>query len=93
MKRADDPRLRLRVWIDGRLAAETWLDVSSPDVERVADAATDSHSALVQRADRDGRRWLVEVYDPARPEREAYARFGTDTAGMVDPRQMAGERR
>lgn len=81
----DNPRLRLRVWVEGELIEETWVDTSGPDRERLTDAASQRHKALTDRADREGRRWLVETFDPALPEEQAYVRFGTDKAGMVEP--------
>lgn len=81
----DDPRLRFRIWIDGELIDEVWFDSSNPDTEQLASAAGERNSAHTQQADRESRRWLVEMYDPAKPEHEAYVRFGTDDAGLVDP--------
>lgn len=83
-----DPRMRFRVWIAGRLADEAWVDTSRPDAQEHIDTTRDHHWSLVEQADRDGQVWLVEIYDPDKPEEEAYMRMGTDADGMVDPRAV-----
>lgn len=84
----EDPRLRFRVWVDGELVDETWLDATNPDADEHFAAMTGRHEALVQAADLIDSVWLVEWYDPARPEDQAYGRAGTDVAGMVDPKPL-----
>ena len=83
-----DPRLRLRLYIDGAVFDEVWIDVSHADAQLRMDAAQHRHLALTGQAADRGQRWMVEVYDPARPEAEAYMRFGTDPLGMVEPREV-----
>lgn len=72
--------LRFRVWVAGQLRLEEWLD------ERINPAASaeaaQRHAALAMAS---GHPWLVEIYDPDADEANAYVRFGTDTAGMVEP--------
>jgi len=85
MKHFVDPRLRFRVWIAARLADEAWIDASNPDAEQLMEAVRAHQYALVEQAAAADRPWLIEVYDPAKPEDEAYWRLGTDAAGMVDP--------
>lgn len=80
--------LRFRVWIDGTLADETVIDTGEPNAKRLAGRASSRHQVLAAEAERDGRRWLIEIYDPAKPVLEAFTRFGTDRAGMVDPREL-----
>lgn len=89
-----DPRLRFRLWVDGELVDETWIDASSPDRDQLVDAMGRRHKALTDSADEGGRRWLAEVHDPAAPEAEASVRFGTDDrrlAEVYDPAKPTGE--
>lgn len=83
---AVDPRLRFRVYIDGKVADEVWLNADDPvDHQRVIDVRR-KHMRMTDEAERAGKAWLAEVYDPAEPVRSrAYTRFGTDVAGMIDP--------
>lgn len=85
-----DPRLRFRMWVDGRLVDEMWVDAGNPDAERITDAARDRHQAMAARADRDDLVWLVEVFDPGELPERAYVRMGTDRAGMVAPEPLCG---
>lgn len=72
--------LLCRLFIDGKLVDEVWLR---------NDAATDGvqsrHEQLALAADRDGKVWLVEIWDPDAPPDEAILRFGTDTSAMICP--------
>lgn len=87
----DDPRLRFRVYVDGVLVEEVWLDAENDaDHERVL-AIRERHKAMADQADADGKHWMVEVYEPALPKDRAYTRFGTDANGMVDPRPTKRE--
>ena len=80
-----DPRLRFRLFVGGQLIDQVWLNADNPaDHDRI-DEVRDRHDALSVQADADGLPWMVEVYDPALHDREAYLRFGTDTDGMVQP--------
>jgi hypothetical protein len=85
-----DPRLRFRVWDDGRLADEHWIDADTATAGD-AEAAAARQAAIVAAAAEAGRPWLAEVYDPALPEGRAYLRWGTDTAGMVNPVAVPGD--
>lgn len=71
--------LRFRVYVDGRLADERWLDLDS-----------DFHAAIAAQNEVIGRseRWLIEVYNPDAPEDQAYVRFGGDRQGMVEPHDV-----
>lgn len=84
----DDPRLRLRCFIDGKLIDETWLDAGNPDSEGLFAKTLRRHMDLVNAAQHQDVPWLIETYDPARPKEEAYQRIGTDTGGMVDPKPL-----
>lgn len=73
--------LLCRLYVGGELIESVWLR---------NDAATDGvqsrHEQLTLAADRAGKLWLIEIYDPDAPADEAFLRFGTDIAdGMVDP--------
>jgi hypothetical protein len=81
-------RLRLRVWVDGELADETWLP---GDVPHAGKDAGHRHRALTEAADAAGKLWLVELFDPSEPETTAYMRYGTDRRGMVLPLLLLGD--
>jgi hypothetical protein len=83
-----DPRLRFRVYVDGRLRVETWIDCIDADASAAADEAARLHAAITDAAAAAGSVWLTEVYDPDQPEANAYLRFGTDRAGMTAPRPV-----
>ncbi|MCL2729313.1 MAG: hypothetical protein FWE15_04725 [Actinomycetia bacterium] len=76
--------VRLRVFIESALAAETWAGTG----EQISDAF-DRHSELTRNAHDAGRPWLVEIYYPAPPA--GYFRFGTDAAGMDGPEPLAAD--
>ena len=80
-----DPRMRFRVWVDGMLVGETWVDARDADAEAQAARISEHHLSIAQLADAVGSLWLVEVFDPARPVHSGAVRWGTDPAGMVDP--------
>jgi hypothetical protein len=82
-------RLRLRVYVDGDIADETWLpDPHNPDGGK---KVGDRHKAITDAAERDGKLWLIEFYDPDEPdETAAYRRMGTDTRMMTMPVIVSG---
>lgn len=80
-----DPRMRLRFYVDGTLADETWVDITSPAYRAQITAVRLRHETLAAAADATGKVWLAELYDPDQPDETAYIRFGTDQAGMIDP--------
>lgn len=88
MSTATDPRMRFRVWVSAQLADEAWVDASNPEAEKHIEGIRARHHSIVNQAERDGKRWLIEVYDPAKPEGWAYLRFGDDDAGMANPRPV-----
>jgi hypothetical protein len=75
--------LRLRLYVAGKLADERWVG----DDDHVTEVG-EEHQARAVQAERDGLRWLVEVFDPAAPTDEAFLRFGTDADGMVMPHEV-----
>lgn len=86
-RRPRDTRLRIRVYVDGSQVAERWLDtLTTPPAE--VHAVRREHAKMCGEASANGRAWMIEVYDPALPEERAYLRFGTDPAGMGDPREI-----
>lgn len=85
---SDDPRMRFRCWVAGELVDESWVDATNPEAPAHFERIQGRHRMFVEQADRDELPWLVEVYDPAKPAREAYIRIGTDSTGMVDPRRL-----
>lgn len=80
-----DTALRLRFWFGRRLRDEVWLDAADPEADHLAEQVSAYHLRLSDLADAAGVPWLVEVYDPAAPEDQAYRRYGTDAEGMVLP--------
>ena len=80
-----DPRLRLRLYIDGALADEVWIDSTSPLAQEMIAEAQADHQARAAAATDRGQLWMVEIYDPAQPDPQAYIRFGTDARGMERP--------
>ena len=81
-----DSRLRLRLYVDGQLADETWLDVRDREQATIQSAITTLvYRAATDAADERGVPWLVEVHDPDEHAPAPYLRFGTDTRGMVAP--------
>lgn len=83
-----DPRARFRLFVNGVLVDEAWIDVNNPDVGRHADTIKDRHARLAQAADDAGKVWMAESFDPALPEDMAYNRMGTDASMMVDPHPL-----
>jgi hypothetical protein len=88
MGQPDDPRLRLRLYIDGIVLDQVWIDTTSPTAQQQIDSTQRRHAALADKADARGERWMAEVYDPAAPADNAYLRFGTDPDGMIEPREV-----
>jgi hypothetical protein len=80
-----DPRVRIRLFIAGRLADEAWLDTADPDAARLAAITTAVHAEGAAAAREYGLPWLIEVYQPAEPPEVAYLRTGSDRAAMADP--------
>jgi hypothetical protein len=77
--------LRLRLWIDGQLRDQVWINAGDPDAAARIDRATTTHDAAVDQANALGLPWMIEVWNPELPEAEAFLRFGTDDGGMVAP--------
>jgi hypothetical protein len=84
----DDPRLRFRVYVEGDVLDEQWLDASNPDSERQMDGLLSRHAEAVECAEAAGFRWQVEIYDPAKSDDIAYTRYGTDLDGMANPHRV-----
>jgi hypothetical protein len=72
--------MRMRLYIAGKLEAEEWA-ANGDEAGKIAL----SHAAACQDAGRRGDRWMIEIHDPDSPPGVGYVRFGTDSAGMVDP--------
>lgn len=79
-----DPRLRFRIWVDAHLMNEEWLSLRDRTAMLRVEQVWHRHQELISRAEADGRRWLIEIYDPDKPEDQAL-RFGTDAAGITPP--------
>lgn len=77
--RPNEASLLVRVWIDAELVRAEWL------TEVDARLLSEVHTDQVALADREGKLWLVDVWDPEAPADHDHLRFGTDTAGMVAP--------
>lgn len=78
-------RLRLRFWTGGQLRDEVWLSADDTDAAALAEHVATHHAQLAHLAEAAGVPWLVEAFDPSAEEGSAYVRYGTDTAGMVQP--------
>ena len=79
-----DPRLRFRVFIDGELVDETWVNVCTFERLDTIEQVWARHHRLIAQAQTEGKRWLIEIHDPRIPEDQAL-RFGTEQAGIQQP--------
>jgi hypothetical protein len=86
--KADDPRLRFRVWVDAKLVDEIWVNARDPARLQMVEQVWARHQQIVGQAEADGKRWLIEIYDPAKPHDQAL-RFGTRRAS-TGPRGTSG---
>lgn len=71
-----DPQLRFQIWVDAHLMDEVWLSLRSRDAMPMVEQIWQRHQDIISKAEADGKRWLIEIYDPAEPEDQAL-RFGT----------------
>lgn len=79
-----ESRVRFRVWIDGQLVDELWVDARDSTRLHRVEQVWQRHQDLVGKAEADGRPWAIEIYDPSRPEDQAL-RFGTDGTAIKGP--------
>jgi hypothetical protein len=79
------PWMRFRLYVAGEVKDETWLNVDGPEVAANFAAVNHRHHDLIVWAERARLPWMTEVYNPAAPEGQQYARVGTDADGMVQP--------
>lgn len=79
-----DPRLRFRIWVDARLMDEVWLDLHDRSAVLRVEQVWHRHQQIISRAHADNKPWLIEIYDPDKPEDQAL-RFGTDESGIEPP--------
>lgn len=82
---SDSGRLRTRVYVDGVLIDEQWIDVLMPGLDDTVRLMTGRQNAIVEAAIDAGQRWQVEVWDPDLPGEHGYMRMGTDSQGMRAP--------
>ena len=68
-----DPRMRLRLWINGSLASETWFGTGNEDHAATTDRLLGQCAELIEA--QPGCAWLAEVFDPSKPAGCAYERF------------------
>jgi hypothetical protein len=80
-----NPWIRDRLFVQGTLVDEAWINCSRPDFEAVSQAVMEKHQRLAMAALDHGLPWLNELYDPSMPEDDAYVRFGTDRSMCVEP--------
>jgi hypothetical protein len=85
-----DSRLRFRLFIDGELVDENWIDSKSCDMPTESIMLGLKHAAVYTKAEAEGKLWMSEIYDPERPEDSAYVRIGTDKSMMVQPKPFEG---
>lgn len=81
-----DPRIRFRLYIDGKLDAEAWVDTTDDDHAAQNAAIQQDHQQRAHAAEAAGQVWCAEVYDPAAPTDRAYLRMGTDPNVMRNAR-------
>lgn len=80
-----DPRLRLRLFVGGQLADETWIDADAPDANDLITAVMRLHQEAAEAAQAAGTPWMIEAFDPEAPVGSAYVRLGTDSSLMQRP--------
>lgn len=78
-----DDLLRVKIWVDGELVVEGTL------TDFNVDGLAREHIEVCVAADRAGKLWLVDVFDPEASPDAAHLRFGTDRDGMVDPQFLS----
>lgn len=81
--------LRFRLYVGGKLQQTQWIDALDPHADDVAEVTTMLHAKAARAAEAGGLAWIVEVYDPTAQPEVAYLRFGTDLAGMQEPRPVS----
>ena len=79
-----DPRLRFRIWVDAHLVDEVWLNLRDREAMLMVEQVWHRHQKIISHAEANDERWLIEIYDPDKPEDQAL-RFGTDEAGIKAP--------
>jgi hypothetical protein len=79
-----DGRLRFRIYVEGELVAEDWLVTGDPEGTA---AKAREHGHICDEAKEAGKDWLLEVYDPDRPEDDpdAYLKIGPDSLAVMEP--------
>lgn len=75
-----EPALRARIWIDAELLVDQ--PVTLTDVHGWVGP---EHAELCAQAERDGKKWLVEISDPDGDLDGLPLRFGSDSDGMREP--------
>src|SRR3954470_6185399 len=70
--------LRFRVFLDGEIHVEEWLD----EQDDIA-AAQMRHAEEASKY--PDKKFMIEIFDPDAPEEEAYVRFGSSPDDMVMP--------
>jgi hypothetical protein len=58
--------LRFRLYVDGEVVAEDWLQLGADKASTVA--AAYRHAALARAAGEAGKDWMLEVLDPDYPD-------------------------
>lgn len=76
---SDEPALRSRIWIDGTLV------VDDPVTLKGEGFVGPEHAEMCADAERQGKKWMVEISDPDGDLDGLPLRFGSDPEGMVEP--------
>lgn len=82
-RRGIRPRARFRLYVEGIVVDEEWIDKASH-----ADRCAQRQIMLARAAHKAGRKWIAEMFDPNAPTDQAYMRFGTDRSRMLRPQPI-----
>lgn len=83
--------LRFRVFVDGQVVAEDFLDSNDADGHEKARNIATKHMLIVAEAEKNGFKTMLESFDSEAPEDVACVRIGTDASLMVNPQVVHGE--
>lgn len=64
MSAEGDPRLCIRIEVNGEVMSERWLDASDPKTADVLTSMATDDAAIVRRAEAAGLDWALVIYDP-----------------------------
>lgn len=59
-----DPRLCIRIEVEGEVMSERWLDASDPKTEGALTSMGTYDASIVRQASEAGLNWALVIYDP-----------------------------